>query len=162
VTADTSERLAEAIDELLHLVKAAPDLKAFNVFVELDLTITQVRSVFLLSTHDQALPISEVADHLGVSAATAGRTIDRLVTLGLVDRDEDPDDRRSRRVSLTPTGQDLADTQRRAVHDRIGELTRALPTDLATGLDDALRAALDALPAHLRANSRCAAELDRS
>ena len=162
MTSNIPERLTEAIDDFLHLIKTTADFQAFNVFVELDLTITQVRGIFLLSTRDQALPISEVADHLGISAATAGRTIDRLVTLGLVDRHEDPDDRRTKLVSLTPTGQDLTDTQRQAMHDRITELSRALPTEVAAGLDCALRAALDALPDHQRADTNCSHAQDRT
>lgn len=162
MTSNIPERLAGAIDDFLHLIKTTADLQAFNVFVELDLTITQVRAVFLLSTRDHALPISEVAENLGTSAATAGRTIDRLVTLGLVDRHEDPDDRRTRRVSLTPTGQDLTDTQRQAMHDRITELSRALPTELAADLYDALRSALDALPDHLDADTVYSPDPDRS
>lgn len=144
------------------MLHAPADFKAINVFVELDLTITQVRAVFLLAIHDRALPISEVADSLAVSAATAGRTVDRLVTLGLVDREEDPEDRRARRVSLTPTGQELADTQREAMRDRITEFSKALPDDVATGLNDALQAALDAAPDHLRADDVCAPHMKRS
>lgn len=156
------DELTEAVGELLRMVHKAADLETINVFVQLDLTITQVRAVFLLAAHDHALPISEVADQLSTSAATAGRTIDRLVTLGIVDRHEDPEDRRTKLVSLTPTGQELADTQREAIQDRIREFIEALPSAEAGALRDALHAALAAVPAHFRADDACAPPTKRN
>ncbi len=144
------------------MIKSATDLKAIDTFVDLDLTITQIRTIFLLAASDHDLLISDVAERLNLSAATAGRTVDRLTTLGIVDRGEDPDDRRSRRVSLTPTGRHLADTQREAMWDRIRDVSEALPTDVATRLHDALRDALDCTPDHLRADPACTSDLERN
>jgi len=162
VTTKPSEQLAKTVGEFLHLIRTAADLKAIDVFVQLDLTITQVRAIFLLAGEDHSLLISEVAAKLGLSAATAGRTVDRLATLGIVERVEDPEDRRSRRVSLTPTGQDLADTQRELMWDQIREFSEALPDDVATALHDALRVALDATPGHLRVQPACTSAHERN
>jgi DNA-binding MarR family transcriptional regulator len=46
-----------------------------------------------------------VAPELGVSAATAGRVINRLVKDGLAERSADPEDRRSVLATLTDKGQ---------------------------------------------------------
>lgn len=144
------------------MIKSATDLKVIDTFVELDLTITQIRAIFLLAGIDHDLLISEVAEQLDLSAATAGRTVDRLASLGIVDRGEDPEDRRSKRVSLTPTGRHLADTQREAMWGRILQISQALPTDVAAALHDALRVALDSTPDHLRADSACTSDFERN
>jgi DNA-binding MarR family transcriptional regulator len=54
-------------------------------------------------------PVKQVAERLGVSVPSASRSVEELVKRGLVSRTEDPEDRRVRRVALTPAGQELAD-----------------------------------------------------
>lgn len=49
---------------------------------------------------------TEVGRRLGVSKQAAGKTIDRLVALGYVERVDDPADGRRKRVRLTPRGID--------------------------------------------------------
>src|SRR3990170_4584157 len=75
--------------------------------VELDLSISQFRCLILLGRHTEALPINELADRLDLTLATAGRNVDRLLAHGLVERREDPQDRRVRLVSLSDTGRSI-------------------------------------------------------
>lgn len=49
---------------------------------------------------------SEVGRRLGVSKQAAGKTVDRLITLGYAARTEDPADARRKLVRLTPHGID--------------------------------------------------------
>ncbi len=51
--------------------------------------------------------VSQIGNHLGVTNAAASQLVDRLVQLGLVDRSEDPNDRRVKQLALTDSGQDL-------------------------------------------------------
>lgn len=56
------------------------------------------------------LTIAEAADCLNLHVlSTASRTVDRLVRDGYVSRQEDPDDRRQKRLTLTPKGLALVD-----------------------------------------------------
>ena len=48
--------------------------------------------------------LNDLAERMGISAPTASRAIDALVSLGLVDRLQDPDDRRALRLGLTSSG----------------------------------------------------------
>jgi DNA-binding MarR family transcriptional regulator len=48
--------------------------------------------------------VSEIGEDLGTSSAAASQMLDRLVEQGLVQRSEDPHDRRARRISLTEKG----------------------------------------------------------
>ncbi len=148
--------LAEVFDEFFTVLHKGCDSEVLDVFVEMDLSLTQARVVFLLAEHGTELPVGEAADHLGVSVATAGRAVDRLVSLGMVDRREDPDDRRSKLVSLTAEGRRLADTQRAGMREKVRTFSDALPADVACALHEAMTAALECIPDHQRAGASCA------
>jgi DNA-binding MarR family transcriptional regulator len=51
--------------------------------------------------------ISDVGVHLGVTNAAASQMVDRLVQLGLLSRTEDLQDRRVKKLTLTPHGRSL-------------------------------------------------------
>jgi MarR family transcriptional regulator, temperature-dependent positive regulator of motility len=71
-----------------------------------------------LPGHDQRA----LATRLGIDAATAGQMIDRLESMGLVDRRVHPADRRSRVLKLTRSGTSLRQrliTPAKAAHERI-------------------------------------------
>ena len=48
-----------------------------------------------------------LADHLGVTKTAVSQMVDRLVEAGLVLRNEDPSDRRSKLICLSPSGKEL-------------------------------------------------------
>lgn len=53
--------------------------------------------------------VSNLGEHLGVSSAAASQMLDRLVEEGLISRDEDPADRRMKRIALTEKGRRTLD-----------------------------------------------------
>ena len=86
----------------------------------------------------------EVAGLLEVGEVTVGRSIDKLVEAGWVERRPDPADRRAHRIWLTP-----------AIEPLIDELTRiGIEEEEAAlaGFDPAERAALHAMLARITAN----------
>ena len=76
--------------------------------VDTTVSVPQLRVLVILSVHDR-LNLSGVADRLGVNASNASRTCDQLVRLGLVDRQEDPHDRRNLSLALARPGRQLLD-----------------------------------------------------
>lgn len=70
------------------------------------LTLTQIKILMLLSRHGH-IPAGELARLLGVGLAALSGMADRLVVLDLVNRTEDPHDRRVRRIGLTKAGHEL-------------------------------------------------------
>lgn len=85
--------------------------------VEDTVTLTQFRTLVVLDRHERTT-LAELAGGLGVNASTAQRQVDRLVSLGLVHRRENPHDRRQVILSLSPQGGDLVrgvNERRRAV-----------------------------------------------
>ncbi len=121
-------------------------------WLQLDLSMAQVKTFFLLS-RDQAMTISQVARALGIKSPAASILVDRLVQLGLVDRAEDPEDRRRTYARLTPRGKELMARLRQGAGERVqawfGRLSDAELAALAQGLQ-ALEAAIAADRAAVR------------
>ena len=74
-----------------------------------DLTLSQLKTLSLLSELPPASPLSlkDVAERLGISLPAASRAVDPLVRRGLAERREDTEDRRIKRVRITPKGDAL-------------------------------------------------------
>ncbi|GGM59848.1 hypothetical protein GCM10010106_02000 [Thermopolyspora flexuosa] len=73
-----------------------------------NLTIRQLKVIMILAFHGSQSG-QDLARSLGVGLATVTGIVDRLVNHRLVERHEDPADRRVRRVRLTAEGRALAD-----------------------------------------------------
>jgi len=80
-----------------------------------DISAIQFATLFLLAG-DEELTIKRVAELFGRSISATSRLLDQLVTRGLVSRNEDARDRRTKRVSLSEDGQAFVQTieQKRA------------------------------------------------
>jgi DNA-binding MarR family transcriptional regulator len=80
-------------------------------WLEVDMTMAQLKTFFVLAAgapeEAAGLRVSDLARRLGVSLPTASALVDRLVERGLVDRREDPHDRRQHRLRLAPDGDRL-------------------------------------------------------
>ena len=77
---------------------------------ELDLSLTQLKALFLIGARtEEPLSMKNLAEGLGLSFAATSRAVDALCKRGLMDRDEDADDRRVKRVSLTLKGRRAVD-----------------------------------------------------
>ena len=98
-----------------------------DALAESDLSFSQARTLFLLTRTSEPRPIHSIADALGLSMAAAGRNVDQLVNLSMVERRESPVDRRVKLVSLTPLGEKLAAQHIEAKHDSLKAFTHALP-----------------------------------
>ena len=72
-------------------------------------TLPQLR--VLVMVHDRVtMNMSAVAEALGVNPSNASRTCDRLVHAGLLDRRDDPEDRRNVALTLTRAGNRLVES----------------------------------------------------
>jgi DNA-binding MarR family transcriptional regulator len=75
-------------------------------WVHLELSMGQLKTLMTLASKE-ALTVSGLAETLNVGKPAASILVDRLVQLGLVERTEDPEDRRRTLVTLTEAGIDL-------------------------------------------------------
>jgi DNA-binding MarR family transcriptional regulator len=103
-TPPSTEQLTDGLFAFLtYLVKSA-EVDVFRVIAELDLSLSQIRALFILSHSERELALTELAPQLGLSVAATGRAVDVLVRHGLVSRSEDAVDRRIKRIVPTPAG----------------------------------------------------------
>jgi DNA-binding MarR family transcriptional regulator len=70
------------------------------------LTIGQFGAMFHIS-HKGGCGVSDIGNDLGVTNSAASQMLDRLVQLELINRSEDPSDRRSKLISLTDKGRQI-------------------------------------------------------
>ena len=101
------------------------------------ITLAQYRMLAVLSP-DNAQNVRDLAARLGVDRSTATRMCNRLVSAGLIERTEDPADRRAVMISLTGEGRGVVEAVTRARRDNVGALLRALPADRREQLVDLL------------------------
>jgi DNA-binding MarR family transcriptional regulator len=85
------------------------------------LSVTQLRALSFLDRNPN-LSLSEVADYIGITRASTSTMIDRLVQRGLVDRQEDPKERRHVMLKLTQTGSDRLAQMRNIIRQTITTL----------------------------------------
>ncbi|GAA3595727.1 multiple antibiotic resistance transcriptional regulator MarR [Nonomuraea rosea] len=107
-----------------------------------NLTMRQLKVVMLLSIGGSASG-QDLAHALGVGLGTVTGIVDRLVAHGLVSRHEDPQDRRVRRVELTPEGAALVEEINNAGMEQYQRLMDHLDTETLRALDHAVRAIRD-------------------
>ena len=94
---------------------------------ELRLGFTQLAALYVLAD-GSATTVGDLADVLGRSPSATSRLVDGLVKRRLVERREEPEDRRQRLVALTQRGQALLRSVDRARADQFLTTVRPLPT----------------------------------
>jgi DNA-binding MarR family transcriptional regulator len=73
--------------------------------------------------------VSDLGSHLGVSNPAASQMLERLVEEGLIQRSEDPEDRRMKRISLTEKGSSVIKESINARLEWIEDLASVLTTE---------------------------------
>jgi len=94
---------------------------------ESGLSMTMIGALFHLHRQESS-GVTDLGEHLGVTSAAASQMLERLVQQGLIQRTEDPDDRRVKQIVLTKKGCQVLEDGMRA---RQGWLT-----DLADELSE--------------------------
>ena len=118
---NTDEYIGVVISDVARLLRTEFDRRVRR------LGITRAQWLVLTRLHRHpGASLSELADMMEVEKATAGRMIDRLVANGWVERRTQRDDRRVRRVYLTPEAE--------RVHKRIWRVAEATVEDALASL----------------------------
>jgi len=84
------------------------------------LSRSMIGTLFHLSHRDHA-GVTDLGEHLGVSSAAASQMLENLVEEELIQRTEDPDDRRMKKLSLTEKGSQV---MKESVSARLGWLEK--------------------------------------
>jgi DNA-binding MarR family transcriptional regulator len=109
------------------------------------LSFVQMKTVVTLLAPEpvEAITVSEIAEALEISPASASRAVDGLVKRRLATRSEDAQDRRVRRVALTTKGAELADQIISARLAGIEDFVASLGDNERSKLADALGALME-------------------
>ena len=104
---------------------------------DLSIPPSHIRVIFYL-LHYNSSPISQIADNLGISKPNMTPIIDNLINCGLVNRYNDPNDRRILRIELTQKSFDLLEAFRVAFCNLFKEKISALSDDDIITLDKSM------------------------
>jgi DNA-binding MarR family transcriptional regulator len=121
--------LAIALADFWRRMAGGGENAAFALVAELGLSLTQVKSLWLLDGCAETLSVGDVSERLGISVPAASRTLDGLLRRGWLERREDEHDRRMKRVSLTAEGRDIARRIAEARMEGLEAFVASLPDD---------------------------------
>jgi len=94
--------------------------------------------------YKESCGVSDIADHLGFSDAASSQMVDRLVQRGFIERKEDPDDRRVKKLTLTEEGKDIVKKAMSSKMQWIEGLTLELTSTQQLTVAEALEILIDA------------------
>jgi DNA-binding MarR family transcriptional regulator len=136
----SSKKLAAELLQLWHHLMRGSTEQLYALIAELDLSITQMKTLHVLAESGSELSVKEVSDRLGLSLPGASRIVDALLRRGWLERREDPHDRRMKRVGITADGRKVLDqieTARLAgLEDYAASLTPEQRNRLSSALSD--------------------------
>lgn len=112
---------------------------ALGELARAELTMTQLRALMIIDWHgDDEISFATLIEQIGVSPAAASRAVDGLAVRELVERREDPEDRRAKRLRVAPAGRALAERIRAARISALRSFVAGLPSAEAAALEAAL------------------------
>ncbi len=94
--------------------------------VEFGINATLLRTLAVLSIHE-TLTVNEIANYAVVEQSNASRTIDSMVTAGLVRREISASDLRRREIALTEAGEALLKQLWPIMHRNYTRMIRDIP-----------------------------------
>lgn len=110
----------------------AVEAQAEGALAELGLSLAKLGALRHLVLAAQPLTLTQLAERHCCGKSNVTQLVDRLEAEGLVERESDPDDRRTVRAAVTPAGRaayeratTILTEQERAVDSRMGSAPRA-------------------------------------
>jgi DNA-binding MarR family transcriptional regulator len=134
----TSEALAGELLGLWRVILKGSTRELYRLLDEIELSLTQLKLLHVLVESEVEVSVKELAEAMSISLPSASRTVDALLQRGLVERREDTDDRRIKRVGATAAARALIDRVDTARLHGLEDWAAQLP-------DEARRALMDAL-----------------
>lgn len=139
------EDRAGIIDEITSVLREISGMRMRQIapsWIALDLSMPQIKALWIVANNGR-VTISEVSRNLHVGLSTASHLVDRLVQAGLVDREEDPDDRRRAVVQLSSKGAYTVEQLRQGNHEQMSAWLSSMNQDDLHALRRGLRALLE-------------------
>jgi DNA-binding MarR family transcriptional regulator len=134
----SSRKLAAELLELWHHLMRGSSQQMYALIAELDVSITHMKTLHVLADGGSELSVKELSDRLGLSLPGASRIVDALMRRGWLERREDPDDRRMKRVRITDEGRKVLDRIEAARLAGLQDYAASLSPEQRTRLSSAL------------------------
>lgn len=130
--------LLDALEAFGQWLQSGAVSSGLEAWTDWDYTFSQLRMVMILGQSREPLAVNELSARVGLSIAAGGRSIEKLVRSGVVQRIEDEHDRRIKRVSLSAQGRaklrDLDTIKRHYAAEMLARLEAADRDQLLTAL----------------------------
>jgi DNA-binding MarR family transcriptional regulator len=140
MTADnaTAESVDVITDALLTTSRLLVAMSARSIaLIDENISIPQFRTLVILSNRGP-VNLATLAGLLDVQPSTTGRMVDRLVSVGLIDRRPHPNSRRELMAQLTPHGREVVRRATAHRRDEIARIVEMMPPRERRGLVRAL------------------------
>jgi DNA-binding MarR family transcriptional regulator len=121
----SSERFTSVLREWAEVFMRQSMHEFVRLSKQSGISLPQLSVLFRLY-HGGACGVSDIGDRSGISNAAASQMIDRLVQQGLLERAEDPSDRRGKIITLPGHGRMVVEESIEARRRWIEQLTAAL------------------------------------
>lgn len=131
------DRLTDAMKAWAAFVDRRFSSEGLADLQEAGLTIPQMVALMILHFGGPST-VTALSEHLKLSPSTTSHLIERLVARKLLERVEDPQDRRQKRVSASPDGAALAMKLAASRQKTLHMAAAALPPELQAALLDVL------------------------
>jgi DNA-binding MarR family transcriptional regulator len=141
--------LVKQIIELQRQVRRALRQYVPDAWMNLNLTIAQLKSLFLIA-REGSMNTKSLAEALGVTSSNVTGIVDRLVKQGLVSRQENPEDRRMLQIQVTDQGQAILTSLREETISSMSEVLARMSVEELSSLSRGLSALVKAAEAHER------------
>ena len=116
-----------------------------DIIFSLKTFLAAVMALLILSRRGKCVRQGLLADEMGIEGPSLVRLIDLLQAEGLVERREDPTDRRAKMLHMTPLGEAKADEIKRVMRRVRADLMKGVsPDELAVTFDVLRRIELSA------------------
>ncbi|MBD2499150.1 MarR family winged helix-turn-helix transcriptional regulator [Anabaena azotica] len=122
-SAECAAKVMETVPLVMRFIRA--EMRAHKAAF---LSIPQLRSLAFLNRKPGA-SLSDLADHLGVTSATASATVERLVQRDLVQRIHHPQERRRIVLTLTEEGKSVLQQSLDQTRTQIADLLEGLTAE---------------------------------
>ena len=121
------KELVAMIAELSESIAATGQMEPKDFVVEADLTLPQVRVIYMLASGPAR--ITDISQAHGMAPPNASTMVERLVRKGLVERVSDPNDRRVALACLTNRGREAIEALTRSNYVAVENIAAFLSID---------------------------------
>ncbi|HNT77479.1 MAG TPA: MarR family transcriptional regulator [Anaerolineae bacterium] len=139
---DTTDELTRMLQDWIEVFMHRSMHNVLSFAKEQNLSMSQMGALMKLHRHKMC-NVSDIGDELGVTSAAASQMLERLVQQELIERTEDPNDRRAKQIALTDKGAQLLHDSFRARYAWLGDLATSFTPDEQALIQTALRLLLD-------------------